>query len=131
MTWERLQRHISGWFPPQGAELHRCAVLEQCIRMGKTQPRPVALTVHRGGKDGGSLAFALAQARARGCGGSSYVIPYTSIIEQTAQEFRTILGGGERAGAPLNAAYENRRRGHFQNGPPGPGRGRTGTCPWW
>ena len=37
--WERLQRHISGWFPPQG-ELNsrRCAVLEQCIRMGKTQP---------------------------------------------------------------------------------------------
>ena len=67
--WERLQRHISGWFPPQG-ELNsrRCAVLEQCIRMGKTQPPGLfTLTVPTGGgKTVASLAFALAQARARG-----------------------------------------------------------------
>lgn len=63
--WERLQRHISGWFPPQG-ELNsrRCAVLEQCIRMGKTQPPGLfTLTVPTGGgKTVASLAFALAQA---------------------------------------------------------------------
>lgn len=63
--WERLQRHISGWFPPQG-ELNsrRCAVLEQCIRMGKTQPPGLfTLTVPTGGgKTVASLAFSLAQA---------------------------------------------------------------------
>ena len=39
-----------------------------------------------------SLAFALAQAKARGMKRVVYVIPYTSIIEQTADTFRTILG---------------------------------------
>ena len=109
--WERLQRHISGWFPPQG-ELNsrRCAVLEQCIRMGKTQPPGLfTLTVPTGGgKTVASLAFALAQARARARGlrRTFYVIPYTSIIEQTAQEFRTILGAENVLEHHSNAAYE-------------------------
>ena len=109
--WERLQRHISGWFPPQG-ELNsrRCAVLEQCIRMGKTQPPGLfTLTVPTGGgKTVASLAFALAQARARARGLRRiiYVIPYTSIIEQTAQEFRTILGAENVLEHHSNAAYE-------------------------
>ena len=109
--WERLQRHISGWFPPQG-ELNsrRCAVLEQCIRMGKTQPPGLfTLTVPTGGgKTVASLAFALApaRARARGLRRIIYVIPYTSIIEQTAQEFRTILGAENVLEHHSNAAYE-------------------------
>ncbi|WP_432489844.1 CRISPR-associated helicase Cas3' [Flavonifractor plautii] len=108
--WERLQRHISGWFPPQG-ELNsrRCAVLEQCIRMGKTHQPPglFTLTVPTGGgKTVASLAFALAQARARGLRRIIYVIPYTSIIEQTAQEFRTILGAENVLEHHSNAAYE-------------------------
>ena len=39
-----------------------------------------------------SLSFALAQAKARRMKRIVYVIPYTSIIEQTAQAFREILG---------------------------------------
>lgn len=39
-----------------------------------------------------SLSFALAQAKARRMKRIVYVIPYTSIIEQTAQIFREILG---------------------------------------
>ena len=105
--WERLQRHISGWFPPQG-ELNsrRCAVLEQCIRMGKTQPPGLFTLTTGGGKTVASLAFALAQARARGLRRIIYVIPYTSIIEQTAQEFRTILGAENVLEHHSNAAYE-------------------------
>ncbi|MFQ7197438.1 MAG: DEAD/DEAH box helicase [Lawsonibacter sp.] len=39
-----------------------------------------------------SLAFALAQAKARRMKHIIYVVPYTSIIEQTAHTFREILG---------------------------------------
>ena len=93
--WARLQSYISGWFPPKG-ELNakRCAILEQCIRQGQERkPGLYTLTVPTGGgKTVASLAFALAQAKARGMKRVVYVIPYTSIIEQTADTFRTILG---------------------------------------
>ena len=93
--WERLQTYISDWFPPEG-ELNakRCAILEQCIRQGENQkPGLYTLTVPTGGgKTVASLAFALAQAKAQGMERVVYVIPYTSIIEQTADTFREILG---------------------------------------
>ena len=93
--WARLQAHISGWFPPKGAlNAHRCAILEQCIREGQRRaPDLYTLTVPTGGgKTVASLAFALAQAKAQGLKRVIYVIPYTSIIEQTAKVFRDILG---------------------------------------
>ena len=41
--WERLQAHISGWFPPEGElNARRCAILERCIREGERRaPRSV------------------------------------------------------------------------------------------
>ena len=93
--WERLQKHISGWFPPKG-ELNsqRCAILEQCMVEGKARaPGLFTLTVPTGGgKTIASLAFAVAQAKAHGLERVIYVVPYTSIIEQTAGTFREILG---------------------------------------
>lgn len=93
--WQSLQQHISGWFPPKGAlNTQRCAILEQCMQEGgRRAPGLYTLTVPTGGgKTVASLAFALAQARAHGLRRVIYVIPYTSIIEQTAQVFRDILG---------------------------------------
>lgn len=93
--WDRLQDHISGWFPPRG-ELNRqrCRILERCIREGDTQqPGLFSLTVPTGGgKTVASLAFALSHAQKHGLRRVIYVIPYTSIIEQTAEVFREILG---------------------------------------
>lgn len=93
--WDRLQRHIAPWFPPKG-ELNRarCAILERCMAAGRQRaPGLFTLTVPTGGgKTVASLAFALAHARAHGLRRVIYVIPYTSIIEQTAAVFRDILG---------------------------------------
>ena len=93
--WAMLQQSISGWFPPKGElNTQRCAILAQCMREGAQQkPGLFTLTVPTGGgKTVASLAFALAQARAQDRKRIVYVIPYTSIIEQTAQKFRDILG---------------------------------------
>ena len=93
--WNKLQDYISGWFPPEG-ELNRqrCKILEQCIQEGETRaPGLFSLTVPTGGgKTVASLAFALTHAKQHGLKRVIYVIPYTSIIEQTAEVFREILG---------------------------------------
>lgn len=93
--WNRLQNYLSGWFPPKGyLNEQRCKILEQCMQSGEIQsPGLFSLTVPTGGgKTIASLAFAIAHARKHGLRRIIYVIPYTSIIEQTAQKFREVLG---------------------------------------
>ena len=93
--WDKLQNYISDWFPPKGElNTQRCRILEQCRKEGEQQSQGLfSLTVPTGGgKTVASLTFALAHARKHGLQRIIYVIPYTSIIEQTAETFRTILG---------------------------------------
>ena len=107
--YRRLEKYISGWFPPQG-EINtlRCAVLEQCIQKGNAQrPGLFTLTVPTGGgKTVASLAFALRHACTYGKTRLIYVIPYTSIIEQSADIFREILGAGAVLEHHSNVLYD-------------------------
>lgn len=89
---EYIQKHF---FPPKGdLNRRRCAILERCLSQGEAQePGLFTLTVPTGGgKTAASLAFALRHAKAHGLRRVVYVIPYTSIIEQTAEEFRKMIG---------------------------------------
>lgn len=91
---ERLDAHIKPWFPGN-TELNqnRCAILTSCMEKSNLPRGVYSLTVPTGGgKTVSSLAFALKHAVRNGLDRVIYVIPYTSIIEQNAAVFRTILG---------------------------------------
>lgn len=92
----RLQEYIAPWKNPK-TELNRlrCEILDTCISAGSKAKGIYTLTVPTGGgKTVASLAFALHHAAAHGMQRVIYVIPYTSIIDQNAQVFRSILGSG-------------------------------------
>lgn len=90
-----LNEHIAPWWQPK-TELNarRCEILRACLDTGAQGSRGLyTLTVPTGGgKTIASLAFALTLAAAQGMDRVIYVIPYTSIIDQTAAVFAEILG---------------------------------------
>lgn len=92
---KKLQRYIDPWWDAKNdLNRRRCAILRRCLDAGAVCPGGLyTLTVPTGGgKTVSSLAFALAHAAAAGKSRVIYVIPYTSIIDQTADVFRQILG---------------------------------------
>ena len=71
----------------------RAEILKQCISKSAHAPAIFTLTVPTGGgKTLSSMAFALHHAVKHIKRRIIYVIPYTSIIEQTADQFRQIFG---------------------------------------
>lgn len=71
----------------------RAEILQACKDRGEDPPGLFSLTVPTGGgKTLSSMAFALRHAQAHGHERIIYVLPYTSIIEQTADQFRQIFG---------------------------------------
>ena len=71
----------------------RADILRQCREKASDEPGLFSLTVPTGGgKTLSSMAFALDHAKHYNKRRIIYVIPYTSIIEQTADTFRSIFG---------------------------------------
>lgn len=71
----------------------RVQILNRCREVAEEAPGIYTLTVPTGGgKTLSSMAFALNHAVIQGKNRIIYVIPYTSIIEQTADQFRQIFG---------------------------------------
>ncbi len=92
----KLKIYVSDWLLNQNTDTvngRRTEILKHCLNCGKMSKGLFRLTVPTGGgKTIASLAFALHHAVENYMERVIYVLPYTSIIEQNAVIFRTILG---------------------------------------
>lgn len=89
----RFDDHMAGFSPDTAVKALRAQVLADCRERAASPPGLFSLTVPTGGgKTLSSMAFAMEHARRHGFRRVIYVIPYTSIIEQTADVFRGIFG---------------------------------------
>lgn len=94
---KQLEEYVSHFNREGRINEARAAFLDQCRNHGRTAQRKIySLTLPTGaGKTVSSMMWALEHAIAQGCERIIYVIPYTSIITQTAQTFRDIFGADQ------------------------------------
>ena len=94
---KQLEEYVSHFNREGRINEARAAFLDLCRSHGRTAQRKIySLTLPTGaGKTVSSMMWALEHAIAQGCERIIYVIPYTSIITQTAQTFRDIFGADQ------------------------------------
>jgi CRISPR-associated endonuclease/helicase Cas3 len=111
---------------------HRDTVLRAAMAKAADTQGVFTLTVPTGGgKTLTSLAFALAHARAHGLDRVIVVIPFTSIIEQTAQVYRQALGPAlEGAVLEHHSAFEMTDESAWSSKRVGPDRLRLAMERW-
>ena len=92
----RLERYIEPWLQCKAGDTidaKRTEILKACLEKSQKPQGLFQLTVPTGGgKTVSSLAFALRHGVKHSLDRIIYVLPYTSIIEQNAEVFRSILG---------------------------------------
>jgi len=132
----RLDQHLSSRFggSERASDLSRlrAEVLGDCRAAARLAPGLFSLTVPTGGgKTLSSLAFALDHALQNGLDRVIYVIPFTSIIEQTAQVFREALHDAD-AILEHHSAFDSEKleRLSAKDGDFGPGRLRLAAQNW-
>lgn len=88
----KLEAFIAPWWPPKNPlNEKRCEILMELLEKGSMARGLFSLTVPTGGgKTVSSMAFALQHAKSHGLRRVIYVIPYTSIIEQTQDVFNEL-----------------------------------------
>lgn len=104
---ERLNQKLSGFSADTDVNRIRAHILAGIRGRSTLPPGLFSLTVPTGGgKTLASLAFALDHALAHGLRRVIYVIPFTSIVEQTATVFREVFGDlGDRAVLEHHSAF--------------------------
>lgn len=109
--YQIYHKYIEKFANPSGIlNQARNHILQQCIKYGGYEKGLYSLTVATGGgKTLASLAFALEQVKHRGMERIIYIIPYTSIIEQTADVFRDIFGEAAVLEHHMGVQYEDER----------------------
>lgn len=91
--FENFMQEISKSAPPSNVNTLRNKILKDCIASGNLEPGFFSITVPTGGgKTLSSMAWALVHALKYNKSRIIFAIPYTSIITQTAQIYRSIFG---------------------------------------
>ena len=105
---KKLQEKLTAWENPTTAiNRKRCEILQSAIHAAAGDKGLYTLTVPTGGgKTMASLAFALHHADKHDMARIIYVVNYTSIIEQTAEVFRNVLGAENVLEHHANVSFE-------------------------
>jgi CRISPR-associated endonuclease/helicase Cas3 len=129
-----LRAHLDVAFPGRLGEINRqrAAILNACRNAAARDTGVFSLDVPTGGgKTLSSLSFALEHAARHGLDRVIYAIPYISIIDQTADEFRKALGAaGPDIVLEHHSAVDVPVRAGEPDEPIGPRRLRLATESW-